>query len=620
MSELSLPNQILSDIVVHMKYAKYLPEKNRRETWEEICTRNMDMHTQKYPHIKDEIEQVYKDFVFTKKVLPSMRSLQFGGIPIKVNPTRINNCSYLPVDHPDAFSETMFLLLGGTGVGFSVQSHHTNQLPIVRGTLESERRYLVGDSIEGWADSVKILVEAYFFSKPKPVFDFSDIRPKGAMLITSGGKAPGAKPLKDCLHEVEGLLEENVGKKLSTLAVHDIMCHIADAVLAGGIRRAALISLFDVDDEDMLTCKYGDWWETNPQRGRANNSAVIIRHKVTEDVWRNAWEKVVHSDSGEPGFYFSNDKEYGANPCCEIALRPYQFCNLSEINVSNIESQQDLNERASAASFIGTLQAGYTNFHYLRPCWREATERDALIGVGMTGIGSGEILKYNLEEAASVVKKTNRKVARQIGIRWASRTTTIKPSGTSSLVLGCSSGIHAWYGEHYTRRISVGKNEAIYGYLSEAHPELLEDDYFSPTTSAKICVPQKAPDGSILRSESVTDLLGRVRKFNLEYVREGHVKGDNANNVSCTISVKPDEWETVGNWMWDNRYNFNGIAVMPYSGVSYPQNPFDEISEAEYLEKVKHLKEVDVTAIQETEDNTDLKGEVACGAGGCELK
>ena len=613
------PSKILSDIIVHMKYARYLPELKRRETWEELCERNMNMHIKKYPELKELIAHTYENYVVPKKVLPSMRSLQFGGTPIEVSPNRIFNCAYLPVDSTDAFSETMFLLLGGTGVGYSVQSHHVAHLPDVIGCSRYTRRYLVGDSIEGWADAVKVLCEAYFYGKYKPIFDFSDIRPKGAQLVTSGGKAPGPQPLKDCIHALEGILEAAKGRPLSALEVHDIMCHIADAVLAGGIRRAALISLFDIDDNDMLTCKYGKWYETNPQRGRANNSAVIIRHKITKDLWDSTWEKVVHSGSGEPGFYFSNDKDYGANPCCEIALRPFQFCNLTEVNVSDVTGQQDLNDRAAAAAIIGTLQAGYTDFHYLRPCWREETERDALVGVGMTGIGSGKVLSLDLEEAARKVTETNKAVAKEIGINPASRTTTIKPSGTSSLVLGCSSGIHAWHNDYYIRRVSVGKDESIYSYLIKNHPELVEDDYFRPHAAAKIEVPQAAPEGSILRHESALSLLERVRLFNEKWVRAGHNKGDNSNNVSCTISVKEDEWADVGEWMWKNRYGFNGIAVMPYSGVSYPQDPFEDIDKERYDSMIKHLTDIDLTQVIEETDETDLTGEIACGAEGCTI-
>ena len=464
-------------------------------------------------------------------------------------------------------------------------------------------------------------MEAYFHGKSEPVFDYRDIRPKGAMLVTSGGKAPGPQPLKDAVHNIRKVLDTKpVGSKLTTLEAHDIMCFIADAVLAGGIRRAALISLFNMDDDDMLTCKHGSWWELNPQRGRANNSAVILRHKVTKEDFDSLWEKVVASGSGEPGVYFSNDKDWGTNPCCEIGLRPYQFCNLCELNVSDIESQEDLNNRAKAAAFIGTLQAGYTDFHYLRDIWKATTEKDALIGVGMTGIGSGVILNYDLKQAAKAVIGENKRVASLIGINPAARTTTIKPSGTSSLVLGCSSGVHAWHNDYYTRRIRVGKNESIYGYLAEHHPALVEDEYFRPKEQAVIQVPQAAPEGSILRTESPMHLLERVKKFNLDWVREGHLKGQNTHNVSCTVSVKDEEWAEVGEWMWENRNNFNGISVLPYDGGTYIQAPFEDITKDKFEEMLTHLTNVDLSKIIEIDDNTNLSGEVACGAGGCDVK
>lgn len=325
---MELSNKILSDITVYMKYAKYLPKEKRRETWEELVTRNKEMHQKKYPKIKDEIEEVYK-MVYDKKILPSMRSLQFGGKPIEISPNRIYNCAYLPIDHVDAFSETMFLLLGGTGVGFSVQKHHVDAFPEIRKpNPKRSRRYLIGDSIEGWADAIKVLVESYFGVKSStPIFDYSDIRQKGALLVTSGGKAPGPQPLKDCIHNIKKVLDAKTdGDKLSPIEVHDMVCYIADAVLAGGIRRAALISLFSADDDEMISCKSGSWWELNPQRGRANNSAVLLRHKVTKEFFLDLWKRIELSGAGEPGIYFSNDKDWGTNPCCEIGLRPYQFC------------------------------------------------------------------------------------------------------------------------------------------------------------------------------------------------------------------------------------------------------------------------------------------------------
>jgi ribonucleoside-diphosphate reductase alpha chain len=618
---MDISQKILSDITVYMKYAKFVPELNRRETWEELVTRNKEMHQKKYPQIKDEIEEVYT-MVYDKKILPSMRSLQFGGKPIEISPNRVYNCAYLPVDHTDAFSETMFLLLGGTGVGFSVQKHHVDKLPEIKKPNPTRtRRYLIGDSIEGWADAIKVLLESYMGTKSStPVFDFSDIRHKGALLVTSGGKAPGPQPLKDCIHNITKVLDaKNDGDKLSPIEAHDITCHIADAVLAGGIRRAALISLFSADDDEMISCKSGNWWEQNPQRGRANNSAVLLRHKVTQEYFMDLWKRIELSGAGEPGIYLSNDKDWGTNPCCEIALRPYQFCNLCEVNASDIDSQEDFEKRVKGAAFIGTLQAGYTDFHYLRDVWKRTTEKDALIGVGMTGIGSGVVLGYDMKAAAQAVKDENERVSGLIGINKAARATTVKPSGTSSLVLGTSSGIHAWHNDYYLRRIRVGKNEAIYTYLSIYHPELVEDEYFRPHDTAVITIPQKAPEGSILRYESVFQMLERVKKVAQEWIKPGHRSGQNTHNVSATVSIKEDEWDLVGDWMWKNRKFYNGLSVLPYNGGTYTQAPFTDCTQEEYERLVKTLTNVDLTKVIELQDNTDLSGEIACGASGCEI-
>jgi len=617
---MDVSNRILSDITVHMKYAKYNDDLERRETWEELVTRNKEMHIKKYPALRDEIENVYK-YVYDKKILPSMRSLQFGGRPIEISPNRIYNCAYLPIDDWRAFGETMFLLLGGTGVGYSVQRHHVESLPEIRKpNADRRRRFLIADSIEGWADAVKALMKSYFYGGSKLKFDFSDIRPKGARLVTSGGKAPGAQPLKECLVKIEGILNEKAdGDKLSPIETHDIVCHIADAVLAGGIRRAALISLFSADDDEMIACKSGDWWEHNPQRGRANNSAVLLRHRITKDFFMDLWKRVELSGAGEPGIYFSNDKDWGTNPCCEIALRPFQFCNLCEVNVSNIDSQDDFDARVKAAAFIGTLQAGYTDFHYLRPVWQRTTEKDALIGVSMTGIGSGTVLGYDMKTAARVVKKENARVAELIGINRSSRCTTVKPAGTTSLTLGTSSGIHAWHNDYYIRRVRVGKNEAIYNYLMEHHQELIEDEYFRPHDTAVISIPQKAPEGAIMRTESPFQLLERVKRVTQEWIRPGHRTGANTHNVSATISLREHEWEAAGEWMWDNKEFYNGLSVLPYDGGTYTQAPFEDITKEKFDQLMISLNDVDLTRVIETEDMTDLSGELACAGGSCEV-
>ena len=615
-----ISQSILSDITVYMKYAKYTPELERRELWNELVDRNKKMHLKKFPNLQEEIESAYK-FVYEKKALPSMRSMQFAGKPIEISPNRVYNCAYLPIDDWRAFSEAMFLLLGGTGVGYSVQKHHVEQLPEIRKPdPKKNRRFLIGDSIEGWADAVKILVRSYFEGGSTPNFDFSDIRPKGAALITSGGKAPGPQPLKECLLKVQGILDSKQDReKLSPIEVHDMVCHIADAVLAGGIRRAALISLFSADDKDMIGAKAGSWWEKNPQRGRANNSAVLLRNKITEEFFFELWDMIKASGAGEPGIYFNNDKDWGTNPCCEIALRPFQFCNLCEVNVSDVVDQEDLNARVKAATFIGTLQASYTSFHYLRPVWQRTTEKEALIGVGMTGIGSGAAQKLDLKEAAKIVKEENERVAKMLGINAAARCTTIKPSGTSSLTLGTASGIHAWHNDYYIRRIRVGKNEAIYTYLSVNHPELVEDEYFRPHDTAVISVPQKAPQGSILRYESALDLLNRVKFFYQNWIKPGHRSGQNTHNISATISIKDDQWEEVGKWMWENRKFYNGLSVLPYADHTYKQAPFEDCTEEKYEEMLQYLHSVDLSKIVELADNTDLKGEAACAGGACEI-
>jgi len=622
MNDTDISTEILSDITVYMKYARYLDDKKRRETWDELVARNIDMHMKKYPDLKQEIKDAYQ-FVYDKKVLPSMRSMQFAGKPIEISPNRVFNCAYAPVDDWRVFGEIMFLLLGGTGVGYSVQQHHVDELPeIHKPNAERTRRYLVNDSIEGWADAVKHLIRSYFLGGSRLRFDYSDIRPKGARLVTSGGKAPGPQPLKECLVRVEGVLsEKSDGDKLSAIEVHDIVCYIADAVLAGGIRRAALISLFSADDNEMIACKAGNWWETNPQRGRANNSAVLLRHRVTKEFFLDLWKRVEASNAGEPGIYLSNDKDWGTNPCCEIGLRPFQFCNLTEVNVSNITGQSDLDDRVRAAAFIGTLQAGYTDFHYLRNIWKRTTEKDALIGVSMTGIASGRVLQddINLTQAAKVVKEENARVADAIGINHAARTTCVKPAGTTSLTLGTSSGIHAWHNDYYIRRIRVGKNEPIYWHLAIHHPELVEDEYFRPHDTAVISVPQRAPEGSILRDESAFQLLRRVKKITKEWVSPGKRSGQNGHNVSATISLHENEWTDAGEWMWDNRNSYNGLAVLPQGGGTYRQAPFEDCSKEKFEAMMETLKDVDLTKIIEEDDNTDLKGEAACAGGACEI-
>jgi ribonucleoside-triphosphate reductase len=630
MEEVSdISKKVLSDVIVYTKYAKYIPEKKRRETWIEIIDRNKEMYLKKFPELKNEIEENFK-FIYNKKVLPSMRSLQFAGKPIELNPVRLYNCSALAIDSIEVFSETMFLLLSGTGVGYSVQKHDIKKLPPLKGDIkvkgkEKKRRYLIDDSINGWASAIKELINSYFKGEKEIDFDYRDIRAKGAHLVTSGGKAPGPQPLKDCIHNIRKVLDRAVEDrgsncKLKSIEAHDLQCYIADAVLAGGIRRAAMISLFSFDDEEMMTAKYGNWWELNPQRGRANNSVVLVRHKIQKEEFTELWKKIELSRSGEPGIFFTNDKQYLTNPCAEISLHSNQFCNLTTINVGTVINQEDFNERCKIASFLGTLQATFTDFHFLRELWSEQTEKEALLGVSMTGIASGNFLDtIDLKEGALIVKKENERLSKVLGINKAARCTTTKPEGTSSLVCGTSSGIHAWHNNYYIRRIRVGKNEAIYNYFKIMAPEFLEEDIMNPN-QAILKFPIKSPEGSILRNESPISLLERMKKVHEEWIVPGHRKGSNNHNVSVTVSIKDDEWIQVGEWMWNNRNSYNGISVLPFDGGSYTQAPFTDCSKEEYEVLYDKLHDIHLEDTYEDQDATDLKGEVACGGNACEVK
>ena len=487
-------------------------------------------------------------------------------------------------------------------------------------------------------------------------------------MIISGGKAPGAEPLKRCLNKIQTILDsKDNGDKLTPLESHDILCLIADAVLAGGIRRSALISLFSIADDEMMKCKTAydgvledhlgehdgvhnvrvsvwrdekycmtkevflpqsdyeelkdngkiQWFYFYPERARSNNSIVIARPLITKDLFETKWDVIKTSGSGEPGLYFTNNIELGSNPCCEISLNPYQFCNLTSINVSDVESQEDLNERARVAAFMGTLQASYTDFHYLRPQWKKQTEKEALLGVSLTGIASIDESKFDFAEAAQCAVEENEKVAELVGVNPAKRITCIKPEGTGSLVLGTSSGIHAWHNEYYVRRLRVGKNEAIYKYLLDTIPEIIEDEIFGD--GAVITIPVKAPQDAKTRTEDVEQFLNRVKYFTNSWVANGHQGGMNTHNVSATVSIKADEWGRVSTWLWDNQDSFNGLSFLPYDTGTYVQAPFEDITESDYQKFSSHIRNINLEDVFEDQDNTNLQGELACSGGACEI-
>ena len=458
-----------------------------------------------------------------------------------------------------------------------------------------------------------------------PVYDFSDIRAKGEALVTSGGKAPGSEPLRICLEKIDGDLSTlETGDRLTPIQIMDIMCYIAEAVLAGGIRRAATICLFDADDKDMLLSKKGKWWVHHGQRAMANISAVIDKN-LPEEVQLTQFMKVAgyieRSKSGEPGFIFSWNLDMIFNPCVEASLPDMGFCNLTSVNVGDSPTLVELKKRVYYASLLGTLQAGFTDFYYLRKEWRENAINDPLLGVSLTGIASlKDEEKYDWKALGEWAKEANIKIAKKIGINPASRVTAIKPEGTSSLVMGTSSGVHDWYGDFYKRRMELTKGDPLHLYLEKKIPKLLEDHYMKANTVV-LTIPVRAPEGARVRSEGkALELLDRVIRFNKTWVEGGHTSGDNKHNVSCTINYGKTEFWPLLNKIFIERSSLSGVSVLPYDNGTYKMPPFEVCSEAEYEKLTKLVKEIDLTEVIEDEDLTTLSGEVACGGGGgCEV-
>lgn len=612
-------NKLLSDIVAFRTYAKFLPHLGRRESLNETINRNMTMHLDKYPKLSKDIVKAYAS-VHDLKVMPSMRALQFSGDAVLKNEIRQYNCSYSPINNVRVFGEALYLLLSGVGFGFSVQKKHVDTLPKIMLPRE-EGQFRCQDSIMGWAQALDMLMDAYFLGRVRPVFDFLNIRSKGSYLVTTGAKAPGPAPLKRMLEQVEEKLKAAAGRKLRPIEVHDIVCIISDAVLAGGIRRAALISLFDRTDKEMLTCKSGEWWNTAPWRARANNSAVLPRNEVTQEEFYVIYEAAQASGAGEPGFFWTNDTDWGTNPCCEIALNPNQFCNLTTINQTGIDSEKDFLNRVYAASLLGTIQASYTDFAYLRPIWRETTEKEALLGVSFTGIAdSGTSITADLlQRGAKLALEVNEKYAKKIGINLAARITTIKPEGTSSCVLGSSSGIHARHNDYYIRRIRMNKDDTLAVYLKKVAPDLVEDDVFS-STGVVVSIPQESPSGAITRyQESADTLMERALFYRKNWIEPAHRSGSNKHNVSVTISVKENEWDNLKARMWKTREDYSGISLLPFDGGSYTQAPFEDCSKETYEKMSQLVKEIDLRHVKEEADNTNRVEQLACAGGNCEI-
>ena len=604
------------------KYARWCPEKKRRETWNEAVDRVKQMMLDKYvipsdpnhKEIQQEIDWAY-EMMRKKRVLGSQRALQFGGSPIFKHNARIYNCIASYIDRVKFFQECMYLLLCGCGTGFSVQKHHIDKLPSLIKSKSGQKRFLISDSIEGWSDAVGVLVSSYFdqtdlfpeYSGKNIVFDFSEIRPAGSFLKSSGGKAPGPEPLRKALNNIKKLLDKSMKSgtgKLLPIEAYDIVMYSADAVISGGVRRSATICLFSADDQEMAKAKTGNWFTENPQRGRSNNSALLLRDQTSKEQFFELMQSV--KDFGEPGFVWSDSTELIVNPCVEIGMWPvdvetgetgWQACNLSTINCSKVKTENDFYDACRAASIIGTLQAGFSKFDYLGNISEKIISREALLGVSMTGIMEQYDICLNKDiqaNGAKIVKDVNTKIASMIGINRAARTTCVKPEGTSSCILGTSSGIHPHHAKRYIRKVQANKMEPIYKYFKSINPRACEESVWSNNDSDDVisfCV--EVPDGSKIKNQlDAIQLLEHVKNTQEHWVLNGTnielcTQPWLMHNVSNTINVKPEEWTSVTDYIYDNRKYFCGISLLPITGdKDYPQAPFTTVYTPN--EQVKH--------------------------------
>jgi len=663
------PSTGMQDYIFVSRYARYNKEKQRRETWDEAIDRVQTMHLRRFSKLREDsvaemIEEAF-DAVRRREVLPSMRALQFAGPAIEAHEARIFNCSFTHINRLGAFSETLYLLLCGCGVGFSVQKHHVAQLPSFapRGfedDLEVEH-HTIEDTIEGWADALAALLLAYVKGYVIE-FNYSELRKRGAPLLTSGGKAPGHFPLKRALRAVEKILSGAAGRRLEPIEAYDIVMHMASAVLAGGVRRSATIALFSAEDEKMMQAKTGDWFNSNPQRSASNNSAVFIRGRTTREQFQRLFEN--QKEFGEPGFFFSDNEDYGANPCVEIGLHPvfqvvshadidtlhsvgvahddagqplkigsrlhgFQMCNLTTINGALIKTPEDFQKAARAAAIVGTLQAAYTDMPYLGPVTRLISEREALLGVSICGIMDNPDVLLNpevLQEGAAMVRETNEMLAAKLGIAPAARTTCVKPEGTTSLLLNTGSGIHSRHSRRYFRRIQANRIDSVYQYFKQYNPHLCESSAYGKTDDV-ITFPIETPPGALLRDEvDAVRFLEMVRLVQENWVIPGtsHALYSPGlyHNVSNTITVKDDEWEAVADFIWENRSRFTGIAMLKATGdKTYVQAPMEAVTTSADILRWNQLEPqvVPWASMHEATDETKIQEVVACAGGQCEL-
>jgi ribonucleoside-diphosphate reductase alpha chain len=602
--------QELQNYTFVSKYARWLEDKSRRETWKEAVDRVREMMHIQYAdkNIGSDIDWAY-DMMYKKKVLGSQRALQFGGEPILKRHAKIYNCTSSHCDRLRFFQECFWLLLCGSGTGFSVQKHHITKLPSLEHQVEEGQatKYVIDDSIEGWANSLGVLLSSYS-SKPTEefkqyknthiVFDYSNIRPKGSSLASGVGKAPGYEPLANGLEKIRTLLDkciQNGQKKLRPIDAYDIIMHSSDAVLSGGVRRSASLALFSHDDVEMTKAKTGNWYSENPQRARSNNSALLLKETTTYEEFELLMQSV--KEFGEPGFIWSDSTEMTFNPCVEVGMWPvdeesgksgWQGCNLSTINCSSLEDENDFYERCKAAAIIGTLQAGFTKLDYLGEISCKIFEREALLGVSLTGIMEKHDLVLSekvLRNGAKIAVDTNKDISKKISINQAARVTCLKPEGTSSSMLGTSSGIHPHHAKRYIRHVQANILEAPYLHFKKLNPQACEKSSWSANnTDEVIKFPIEVPDGAKLKNQlPAIEMLKVVKDAQKNWVYSGKnrslcTQDYLSHNVSNTVTVKPDEWESVTKFIYDNRKYFAGISLIPQSGdKDYTQAPFTTV-------------------------------------------
>jgi ribonucleoside-diphosphate reductase alpha chain len=622
------------------RYARWVDALGRRETWEETVDRYFgfmeDNLKRKNNYTLDpSLKFQLRSAVLNLEIMPSMRALMTAGPALERDNIAGYNCSYVPVNSVRSFDEILYILMCGTGVGFSVECQFVNDLPIVNEHFEtSDTTIIVNDSKSGWARALRELI-AMLYAGHIPSWDVSKVRPAGARLKTFGGRASGPGPLEDLFRFAIRMFQNAAGRKLTSIECHDLVCKIADIVVVGGVRRSALISLSNLTDDRMRHAKSGAWWEDNVQRALANNS-VCYTEKPEMSSFMEEWLSLYQSKSGERGIFnrdsaqkhvASNGRrdpewDFGTNPCSEIILRPYQFCNLTEVVVRADDTTKSLKEKVRLATILGTLQATLTDFKYLRKIWRENTEEERLLGVSLTGIMDNSVmngragqdeLKKVLNALRSTAVETNKEYAQAIGIPQSTAITCVKPSGTVSQLVDSASGIHTRHAEYYIRRVRGDKKDPLTQFMIDSGIPC-EEDVTNPENIAVFSFPVKSPEGAVLRDDlSALEQLELWKTYQLEYTE---------HKPSITVSVRENEWMGVGSWVWDNFDYVSGVSFLPHSDHTYRQAPYEDIDKATYDQMLSEMPDAinwSRLAEYEAEDNTEGVQTLACSSGACEV-